>query len=222
MSKQGSKFIKLNKLSDLGLRNLRGGKARRPELTSMQSGVSKANVYIKASRAYTIQLELAQKAMDLLHLVCDVNPAIVLDLGCGSGISSKVIADRGHFPIGVDINPSVLKLMTGQRDCSANAVLSDISKDFPFRRGIFDTAVSISFLQWLIVDENVDTLSVFFRSLKLCLTEKGAAVLQFYPRTVADVEKTVNSASLFFKGFLVCDYPHKNRGKKLFIVLFSL
>ena len=220
-SKIGSKFVKLNYLSDLALRNLRGGKLRRPELACKDPVLTDTSVSQNmGGRAHTIQLELAQKAMDILQLVSDAHPALILDLGCGSGISSNVAASKGHFPIGVDINPFMLKNMFEQTDGSFDAVLSNIGKSFPFRCRTFDAAVSISFLQWLVVDDSFD-LSKFFHSLKICLTRRGTAVLQFYPRSEADVEKTIVSASLFFKGFLVCDYPHKNRGKKLFIVIFS-
>ena len=47
-----------------------------------------------------------------------VNPSLVLDLGCGSGSLTSIMADRGYDMIGIDISPEMLNIAKNenQRD----------------------------------------------------------------------------------------------------------
>ena len=35
-------------------------------------------------------------------------PAFILDVGCGSGLSGDILAEKGHIWVGMDIAPSML------------------------------------------------------------------------------------------------------------------
>lgn len=54
-----------------------------------------------------IQLQMSERAVELLSLPEDV-PCLLLDLGCGSGLSGSVLEDQGHMWVGVDISTAML------------------------------------------------------------------------------------------------------------------
>ena len=62
----------------------------------------RAAQYTTNSRVISIQTEMAERALQLLNFGDD-EPKLVMDLGCGSGLSGSVLSDAGHAWIGLDI-----------------------------------------------------------------------------------------------------------------------
>ena len=54
-----------------------------------------------------VQETCSERALELLALGDDV-PSLILDLGCGSGLSGQVISEHGHHWVGFDISPAML------------------------------------------------------------------------------------------------------------------
>ena len=54
-----------------------------------------------------VQEKCSERAVELLALPDDT-PALLLDLGCGSGLSGEVLANQGHMWVGMDISPAML------------------------------------------------------------------------------------------------------------------
>lgn len=50
---------------------------------------------------------MTYRAIELLNLPPD-EPAFLLDIGCGSGLSGEILDDEGFMWAGVDIAPSML------------------------------------------------------------------------------------------------------------------
>ena len=100
-------------------------------------------------------------------------------------------------------------------------VTVDIKHGLPFKSGSFDIAVSISFLQWLCFGNRPIQLKNFFIELKRVLKPRGRAILQFYPANLQHLMDVIDQASLHFNGAMVVDYPHLNRGRKIFILLYQ-
>ena len=50
---------------------------------------------------------MTYRALELLNLPLD-EPAILLDIGCGSGLSGEILDEEGYIWVGVDIAPSML------------------------------------------------------------------------------------------------------------------
>eukprot|EP00397_Hematodinium_sp_SG-2012_P031073 GEMP01032957.1.p1 GENE.GEMP01032957.1~~GEMP01032957.1.p1 ORF type:complete len:451 (+),score=105.00 GEMP01032957.1:235-1587(+) len=105
-----------------------------------------------------VQLELTTAASSLLK----TPPQLLLDLGCGSGLSTSILALRWPrtFIIAADISAEMLHV--GKRSgCLVkprmDTVKLDFSKPLPFRASIVDTAVSISAIQWLFVKNDSGT-----------------------------------------------------------------
>lgn len=53
-----------------------------------------------------IQVTMAERAVELLALPDE--PCLLLDLGCGSGLSGGVLEDQGHTWVGLDISRDML------------------------------------------------------------------------------------------------------------------
>lgn len=56
-----------------------------------------------------VQREITERAIELLRLD-DGQPSLVLDIGCGSGLSGQVLEERGHVWIGCDVSRDMLNV----------------------------------------------------------------------------------------------------------------
>jgi len=154
-----------------------------------------------------------------------MNPKMVLDIGCGSGLSGEQLTKHGHMWVGADISTSMLDVAC-EREVEGDLLESDMGQGLPFRAGTFDAAISVSALQWL---GNADTkankpaqrLKIFFESLYSCLKHGSKAVLQFYPENTEQHEFIWKSAAKSgFTGGTVIDFPNSAKRKKYYLVLF--
>ena len=127
---------------------------------------------------------MCERAVELLALPDD-DSSMILDIGCGSGLSGEVLDEQSHIWIGIDISKSMLDVAV-ERECEGGLILGDMGQGMPFKSGTFDGAISISALQWLCNADKTShnptkRLYTFFSSLFSCLTRSGRAVFQFYP-----------------------------------------
>lgn len=53
---------------------------------------------------------MSERAVELLALPDDQS-CLLLDLGCGSGLSGSVLEDLGHIWIGIDISKAMLGIV---------------------------------------------------------------------------------------------------------------
>jgi len=91
--------------------------ASRPELTGHASlfyNQKEARKYNSSSRMIGVQREITDRAIELLRL--DPNaPALVLDVGCGSGLSGQVLEEKGHVWLGCDVSRDMLDVANERR-----------------------------------------------------------------------------------------------------------
>lgn len=100
---------------------------------------------------------MTYRALELLNMPPS-QPAYLLDIGCGSGLSGEILDDEGYIWTGVDIAPSMLGetcdyycavpqltcLMIEvalEREVEGDLFLQDIGQGFGFRPGSFDGAI---------------------------------------------------------------------------------
>ena len=151
-------------------------------------------------------------------------PSMLLDIGCGSGLSGEILDEEGHVWCGCDISASMLAVAL-DREVEGDLFLQDIGQGFGFRAGAFDGAISVSVLQWLC---NADAsshsppqrLERFFNTLFASLARGARAVFQFYPESDDQVLFLMKYATRAgFGGGLVVDYPNSKKAKKCYLVL---
>jgi len=106
-----------------------------------------ARKYTINTRMINIQSQLARRALEILAIPKGKS-RLILDIGCGSGISGNVLGDKGHMWIGVDISRAMLGVAS-EREVEGDVLHADMGHGFGFRPGMFDGAISISALQWL-------------------------------------------------------------------------
>ncbi|KAF1971188.1 williams Beuren syndrome chromosome region 22 protein-like protein [Bimuria novae-zelandiae CBS 107.79] len=184
--------------------------------------------YTTSSRIQRIQSDMTHRALSLLSLA---SPSLILDIGCGSGLSGEILSQTPqygtpggpHVWIGLDISASMLGVAL-EKDVDGDLFLADAGQGVPFRPGTFDAAISISAIQWLCnaetsEDSPAGRLSRFFGGLYASLRRGGRAVCQFYPKNETQ-KKMVAQAAIkagFGAGLLEDDEGTKNA--KTYLVL---
>lgn len=99
-----------------------------------------------SSRIQNIQAVMTERCIELLNLPSypdepeTAMPCMLLDIGCGSGLSGEILSDEGHHWVGLDISPSMLEVAL-ERDVEGDLFLHDIGQGFGFRPGSFDGAI---------------------------------------------------------------------------------
>ncbi|PNY07244.1 putative methyltransferase [Trifolium pratense] len=105
-----------------------------------------ARKYTSNSRIIKIQTSMTERALELLNLPKNGAPKLLLDIGCGSGLSGETITESGHHWVGLDISPSMLDIAL-EREVEGDLLLSDMGQGLGFRFGTFDGAIGISTIQ---------------------------------------------------------------------------
>jgi 18S rRNA (guanine1575-N7)-methyltransferase len=195
-------------------------------------GRDEASKYTSNSRIISIQNAMADRCVELLALPPGAR-SLLLDIGCGSGLSGDAVERGGHSWVGLDVSPSMLEVAVargagaGGGGGRGDVLLGDMGQGFGFRAGAFDGAVSVSALQWLCYSDRKGhrsgaRLEAFFCALYRALRRGARAALQFYPESQAQVELITAAAQRSgFTGGLVVDFPQSTKMKKYYLVLFA-
>ncbi|RLL97230.1 hypothetical protein CFD26_103314 [Aspergillus turcosus] len=213
----------MNRMLMPNIDNSRSAKAKRRESSMLFMEYNHQSSGLPAMRN---DQNMTHRALELLNLR---SPSLILDVGCGSGLSGEILSQvppqegGPHTWIGMDISPSMLDVAL-QRDVEGDLLLADIGQGVPFRPGTFDAAISISAIQWLCNAETSDVspegrLRRFFEGLYASLRRGGRAVCQFYPKN--DAQRTMISGAAIRAGFgagILEDDPGTKNGK-LYLVL---
>jgi 18S rRNA (guanine1575-N7)-methyltransferase len=188
-----------------------------------------AEKYADNSRMAKIQKQMCERALQLLLLQEPLNEKLVLDLGCGTGMSSDAIAEHGITFIGSDLSEAMLREGSDRGyNEGGDFLVSDMGSPMCFRDGLFDGVISISALQWLLNADGGEKyepykrLRILFTSLRRVLKRGARAVFQFYPESAEQVEMITSCAMRCgFGGGVVVDFPHSTRAKKTYLVIHT-
>jgi SAM-dependent methyltransferase len=74
-------------------------------------------------------------------------PARILDLGCGTGLSSKAFTERGCAVVGVDVAPAMLR--EARRSGLTDVVCHDIEQSLPFADAAFDAVMLVGVMEFV-------------------------------------------------------------------------
>lgn len=200
--------------------------SRRPEhiapATEYYSSKGAAK-YATSSRINNIQTSLAERCLELLALPAE-QPALLLDIGTGTGLSGEVLTTAGHHWVGFDVSSAMLDEAL-ERDVQGDLIQADAGEGVPFRMGTYDGAISVSAIQWLCNADRSEhnpykRMNMFFATLYASLRKSARAVLQFYPENAAQMELlTASAMRAGFSGGLLVDYPNSAKAKKYFLCL---
>ena len=189
---------------------------------------SEASKYTSNSRMIAVQKAMSERCIEML-LLGRKERALVLDIGCGSGLSGDALSAAGHAWVGLDVSSDMLDIAVGRGYGSGGVgeeggcgelVLGDMGQGFGFRAGMFDGAISVSALQWLCYNDRKNhksaaRLQQFFSCLYRSLRRGARAALQFYPESEAQLELiTASALRCGFTGGLVVDFPNSKKVKK--------
>jgi 18S rRNA (guanine1575-N7)-methyltransferase len=180
--------------------------------------------YTNNTRIIEVQSFMSQRAIELLQLPSP--GCLILDIGCGSGLSGSELTIDGHFWVGFDISSDMLDVAL-DRQVEGDLVLADVGNGFNFAPGCFDGAISISALQWLCNAEKTShnpykRLASLFNSLYKVLARGARAVFQFYPNNPQQIEIITQSAvKAGFLADLTVDFPDSTKAKKYYLVLHT-
>mmetsp|Transcript_5118 Transcript_5118/g.16100 ORF Transcript_5118/g.16100 Transcript_5118/m.16100 type:complete len:329 (+) Transcript_5118:32-1018(+) len=86
--------------------------SRRPELTGPPElfyDAKEARKYTSSSRMINVQAEIAERCIELLNIPPGQR-RLVLDIGCGSGLSGAALEAAGHAWIGCDVSRDMLRI----------------------------------------------------------------------------------------------------------------
>ncbi|CAB4262152.1 unnamed protein product [Prunus armeniaca] len=199
----------------------------RPELQAPPEifyNEEEARKYTRNSRIMEIQSELSHRALELLSLPEDGVPRLLLDIGCGSGLSGDTLSESGHQWIGLDISRSMLDVAL-ENEVEGDLLLGDMGQGLGLRSGVIDGAISISAVQvyqdLIGLGHIKHRLSLaFFGSLYRCLARGARAAFQVYPENLDQRELILSSAMRAgFAGGVVVDYPNSSKKRKEYLVL---
>ena len=112
----------------------------RPELTGSASNFyneTESRKYDSSSRMVGIQAEITLRAVELLQLEPG-HPSFLLDVGCGSGLSGKVLQEDGHYWIGCDVSKSMLTVASERESSTGDLLHHDMGTGLPFADATFD------------------------------------------------------------------------------------
>ena len=139
---------------------------------------------------------------------------LIVDVGCGTGLSSIGALDLGYTVIGLDYAPSML-----HGACTALVAKGrcDIREGIPVRTNSAAAVLSVGALHYLGMD--AAACSSFMKHVARVLVEDGVFTAQFFPPEEGQVgllEAAAGEAGLVGVGFQ--DQPHRTNARRWFFV----
>lgn len=98
-----------------------------------------------STRIIQAQYELTERCIEILAIPKGKLP-LILDIGCGSGLSGEVLTSLGYFWIGFDISKDMLNINM-ENEPTNNLLRCDMGQGVPFRPGIFDYAIRYKYIK---------------------------------------------------------------------------
>jgi len=90
-------------------------------------GVAEARKYTSSSRIVRVQAEIADRCIELLNLETS-RKKLILDVGCGSGLSGAALERAGHAWVGCDVSKEMLKIAS-EREAGRDESFEDSDDD---------------------------------------------------------------------------------------------
>lgn len=102
---------------------------------------------------------------------------MLLDIGCGSGLSGEILDEEGHIWVGMDISPSMLEVAL-DREVEGDLFLHDIGQGLGFRAGSFDGAIRCAFSRRPVAPFSISCMTANLPYRKVSPSSNGSATLK--------------------------------------------
>jgi 18S rRNA (guanine1575-N7)-methyltransferase len=177
--------------------------------------------YFSSNRIIKVQTRLSFRALAILGILEKLGPNILVNLGCGTGVTEKLTPVEKNFTIGLDVSYFMMKIYS-RRTIMTESILLDIQITFlPFRPQCIDLCISVSCIQWLKIlpDSNASNVIIFEEKQFFdyrCIN--NLCVMQFFPISKKILKKILKIfTNIKHKIFLIIDKKNKETSKKYFI-----
>ena len=125
-----------------------------PDTPARPAGPAQVNHYDSFAEAYAADnennlLNAYYERPAMLALVAEVTGRRILDAGCGSGLLSAALRDRGADVTGIDASTGMLALARRRLGNDADLRVVDLSDPLPFADDAFDDVVASLVLHYL-------------------------------------------------------------------------
>jgi SAM-dependent methyltransferase len=162
-----------------------------------------------------------------IHDVLEQNKFLILDLGCGTGFSTEMIALNGYRVIGIDILPDMiyyakknLKIQKYKKD--VNLILASINQ-LPLRYDSFNHAISVSAYNFIAhgqdsYKEKKRILGKTAKSIFKLLKPFGRVIIEFYPKDEKELNLFLSSFKDDFDGFFIKKNPNQKAGQTFLLL----
>jgi SAM-dependent methyltransferase len=100
--------------------------------------------------------EFPKPVFDYLWSIIDKDDCFIIDLGCGTGISTRVLAKQAKV-VGVDIDRVMLAEATKEDTANAWYAYAKV-KSLPFIKESFDVATAFSSFHWFTSEEELQEI----------------------------------------------------------------
>jgi SAM-dependent methyltransferase len=154
-------------------------------------------------------------------------PLNILDLGCGTGFSSEILAEYGFRVIGLDIMYDMLSKANEKRKSleisNLSLILADINY-LPIRNHSIHYIISVSAYNFIIHENQGQrnrkmTLNNTAKYLEKILKLDGRIVIEFYPENDKILD-LFNSSFMQsgFEGFMIKNLPNQKSGQTFLLL----
>ena len=199
------------------------GKKGRPQLEDYFG--ERAQLYGDSDWMARNQQQTTLRALSLLNSEYFSNdhpntggPLVALDLGCGTGYSSEILAKENYRVYGIDLSWDMIQ----QNTSNSFRCLADI-RHLPFRSKFFDFILSISAFNFVTQGAQNRThqkelIKTAISELARVLKPTGKVVIEFYPKETEIEDYLTVCKSRVFSGGLFIDHPDTKREKKYLLL----
>lgn len=87
---------------------------------------TEAAKYHASSRMIDIQNTMTERALELMNLPQTDSGLLLLDVGCGSGLSGNCLSKHGHTWIGMDISTAMLEVAVKVSEVDGDVLALDM------------------------------------------------------------------------------------------------
>ena len=173
---------------------------------------------------------LCSNELDKIGLNDNVLPeeSIILDLGCGTGFSSEILALNGFKVIAIDILKDMLYKVLDKKEENdiyqkIEFILADMTS-LPIRHDSIDHVISISAYNFITYGKKdkrdiLKTLNNTAKYIRKVLKPRGRIVIEFYPKDDKELDQFSQSFTRNgFSGFYIKKYESQRSGQTFLLL----